>query len=189
MDEAQAINLVLDNSFEGLAWLVERFQLKAIRTAYLITRDHQLAEDVVQEKFLKLPQALHRFEKTRKFEPWFLQSVVNAAISCVSRGKWEITAADLKSTETWLEGLPEPGEGVEQKTESADTANSLWDAMRQLPAEQRAVIVMRYYLDMPEREIAEKQGVPSGTIKWRLSAAKRKIKNWLNGAAAKEKEA
>ena len=81
MEESEAIELMKMKKPQGLAWLVEKYQLRAVRAAYLITQDATLAEDVVQDKFVDLYRNVHSFDATRPFAPWFFRCVVNAAIS------------------------------------------------------------------------------------------------------------
>ncbi|MBU4225438.1 MAG: hypothetical protein KKC71_06415 [Chloroflexi bacterium] len=69
MDESQAIQRLKRGDIGGLEFLVHRYQLKAVRTAYLITRDPQTAEDVVQDTFLQSYRSIARFDGTRPFEP------------------------------------------------------------------------------------------------------------------------
>jgi len=185
MEEKQAIGLLARSDPEGLAWLVERHQLKALRTAFLITRERALAEDVVQDRFARLPGAIHSFDRQRPFEPWFLRTVVNAALQAVSHQKRTVSLADLEGAERWLERAvqaPSPEEQVQQ----AELAQLLWEQMRQLSPQQRAVIVMRYYLGMSEAEMAEAVAAPKGTIKWRLHAARTRLRGLLSADPRKE---
>ena len=73
----------------GLEYLVRAHQVRAIRTAFLITGDRGLAEEVVQETFLRLLRSIRTFDSARPFEPWFLRSVVNAAlrVACESQAR------------------------------------------------------------------------------------------------------
>ena len=105
MNEKQAIDRLLILDPEGLAWLVERCQLKALRVAFLITRERTLAEDIVQDKFAGLPATIRTFDRTRSFEPWFLRGVVNAAIRAVSRRSRSISLADGEEAERWLDQI------------------------------------------------------------------------------------
>ena len=65
--------------------MVSHYQVKAVRAAYLITRDRGLAKDVVQDCFLQAYRSIHRFDETRPFEPWFMRSVVNASVKMLQR--------------------------------------------------------------------------------------------------------
>jgi hypothetical protein len=69
MDEKEAIHRLKQGDIHGLEFLVNQFQLKAVRVAYLITRDLGMAEDIVQESFVKVYRSIQTFEENRPFEP------------------------------------------------------------------------------------------------------------------------
>jgi RNA polymerase sigma-70 factor (ECF subfamily) len=185
MDEKQAIDRLLTKDYEGLAWLIERYQLKALRTAFLITHERALADDVVQDKFACLPETILSFDRARLFEPWFLRGVVNAALSAVSR-RQDISLEDSQEAERWLENLVAQAPGPEDRLQQAELEGHIWQQMQQLPPQQRAVIVMRYYLEMSEAEMAEVADVPKGTIKWRLNTARARLQKLLSPDPQKE---
>jgi RNA polymerase sigma-70 factor (ECF subfamily) len=188
MDETQAINFLINHDLEGLAWLVERHQLKALRTAFLITGERRSAEDVVQEKFVQLPRSISSFDRTRAFEPWFLRGVVNSAIRAVNRGNRMVSTADLSDAENWLEKLADDAQGLELGIQQQEFEQTVWDGLQKLAPVQRTSIVMRYYLGMSEAEMAEREAVPAGTIKWRLSTARKRLRRWFGSDPRKEDE-
>src|SRR5262245_15353615 len=67
--------------------LVKRYQVRAVSAAYLVVGDLKLAEDVVQEAFLRAAEKIHQFDESRPFGGWFLRSVVNASIKAARRQK------------------------------------------------------------------------------------------------------
>jgi RNA polymerase sigma-70 factor, ECF subfamily len=186
MDEKQAIDRLLRLDPAGLAWLVERCQVKALRAAFLITRERAMAEDVVQDKFARLPETIRTFDRARPFEPWFLRGVVNAAIRAVSHRSRSISLADSEEAERWLDQLVARTPGPEEQVQQAELQQRIWQQMQQLSPQQRAVIVMRYYLEMSEAEMAEAAAVPKGTIKWRLNAARSRLQKLLSPDPRKE---
>ena len=180
MQEKQAIAQLKQGEISGLATLVQQYQVKAIRVACLITRDQAMAEDIVQNSFIKVYQRIDQFDIQRAFEPWFMRSVVNASLQAVKFQQRMVSLEPnqydefdfsmfLKSSEPALEDYILRGE----------LRTLIKQALDHLPAEQRAVVVMRYYLDMPEKEIADVLERPQGTIKWRLSSARQKLKGIL----------
>ena len=82
MDDLQAIQRLKDGDIGGLETLVGRYQAKAVRTAFLITQDETLAEDVAQDTFVRIYHRINHFDPSRPFEPYLLRSVVNAAERC-----------------------------------------------------------------------------------------------------------
>ena len=173
MDEEQAIQRLKRGDVGGLEILVQHYQVKAVRTAYLITRDAELAEDVVQEAFLKVCSAIRTFDATRPFEPWFLRSVVHAAVKVTQK-----TARQPPQGSEW-EDLLAADESVEAQVESTEFQRQVWDAMQSLSPCQRAVVVQRYFLDMSEREMAAKLETAPGTVKWLLNAARTRLRALL----------
>ena len=178
MDEQQAIQRLKNGDIGGLEFLVARHQVKAVRTAYLITRDPGLAEDIVQDSFLQAFRAARGFDETRPFEPWFLRSVVNAAVKMMQRSARQVQVGE-EADEFLLEEFAARVESVEEQVESIEVENQIWDAMQKLSPRQRAVIVQRYFLEMSEKEMAGEAGSAVGTVKWMLNAARERLRGLL----------
>src|SRR5689334_788744 len=103
MDDMQAIERLKGGDISGLETLVIRYQARAIRTAFLITYDEALAEDVVQDTFLHIYQRIEGFDPLRPFEPYLLRSVVNAALNAVQKhGRHLSFEGDIEVVETLL---------------------------------------------------------------------------------------
>lgn len=180
MDEPTAIARLKRGDVSGLAHLVEQHQLKAVRTAQLITRDRALAEDVVQSAFIRIYQHADQFDETRRFEPWFMRTVVNAAIQASKRQQKIIPIEDGEySTQ---DGEFDPQAWMER----AETSAEIRQALDQLTPEQRAVIVYRYYLDMSEDEMADRLETPRGTVKSRLHTARTRLRSLLQPSIKQE---
>ena len=178
MDEAQAIQRLKKGELAGLEILVARYQLRAVRTAYLITGDPDLAEDIVQDAFIKVIRSIRGFDDARPFEPWFLRSVTNASLKTLQKSTRHVQV-DEDIDENLLTRLVEQEESVEAQVESREVQNQLWDAMKTLSPRQRAVIVQRYYLGMSEAEMAQDANSAAGTIKWLLNAARERLRSLL----------
>lgn len=179
MDEKQAIQRLKDGDISGLEFLVACHQVKAVRTAYLITRDLGLAEDIVQDSFLQAFRSIRGFDATRPFEPWFLRSVVNASVKTMQRSARQVQVGD-ESDEDLLAELAQRVESVEVQVESIEVQKQIWDAMQKLSPRQRAVVVQRYFLEMSEKEMAEAAGSAVGTVKWMLNAARERLRGLLS---------
>jgi len=178
MDEKQAIQRLKKGDVSGLEVLVACHQVKALRTAYLITRDLGLAEDVVQESFIRAYRSIRSFDDRRPFEPWFLRSVINASVKMMQRSAQQVEMGDEADESRFAEFISSV-ESVEQQIESAELQNQFWEAMQKLSPRQRAVIVQRYYLEMSEKEMAAESGAAIGTVKWLLNAARERLRSLL----------
>jgi RNA polymerase sigma-70 factor (ECF subfamily) len=178
MDEIQAIQRLNNGDISGLEFLVARHQVKAVRTAYLITRDLGLAEDVVQDSFLQAFRSIRGFDSTRLFEPWFMRNVVNASLKMMQRSAKQVEVGE-DTDESLFAELAARVESVEEQVESIEVQNQIWDAMQKLSPRQRAVIVQRYFLEMSEKEMAEEAGSAVGTVKWMLNAARERLRGLI----------
>jgi RNA polymerase sigma-70 factor (ECF subfamily) len=177
-NDLDAIRSLKGGDLNGLVALIDRYQGKAIRTAFLVTHDETMAEDVVQDTFVRFYERVRRFDDTRPFEPYFMRSVVNAALNAMrreARGK-RFPFEDPSELEALLDKAASATEQVEAK----ELNRRILEALRKLPPRQRAAIVQRYYLEMSEKEMAAALKAPAGTVKWLLSAARKRLRNLLD---------
>jgi RNA polymerase sigma-70 factor (sigma-E family) len=132
-----------------------------LRTAYLLTRDHALAEDLVQTALAKAWFAWARIEGGDP-EPYVRRIMVNTYASWWRR-RWngEVPSDELPET-------PAPA-ATEERTD-------LWQALGRLPRKQRAVVVLRYYDDLTEAETARLLGCSVGTVKSQTNKAFAKLR-------------
>ncbi len=177
-EERRAIERLKDGDIGGLEVLVRRYQIRAVRAAYLVVRDRALAEDVVQGAFVRAYERIGRFDLERPFAPWFLKIVVNDAVRVASRRERTSSLEDGVAG-TLLIQLADPSPGPDALTEREERRRKVWEALERLPPVQRAAVVQRYYLGMSEAEMAEDAASPPGTIKWRLHAARKSLSQIL----------
>ena len=119
MDELAAIRRLKSGDIGGLEILVTLYQVRAVRTAFLITHDAAQAEDAVQEAFLQIYRSIRHYDQDRPFAAWFMRSVVNAAVKAAQKAARQAPAgfgSDDSSLEDWLAA----GEPVEQQVENAE---------------------------------------------------------------------
>jgi RNA polymerase sigma-70 factor, ECF subfamily len=176
MDEKEAIQRIKQDDISGLEFLVQCHQVRAVRVAYLITRDAGLAEEVVQETFLQVYRSIRGFDQNRPFEPWFMRSVVNASVKAMKRSARQV---NFDADKSLLMEITHGVESVESQVESLELQSQVWDAMQKLSPRQRAVIVQRYFLEMNEKEMAIEAGSAIGTVKWMLNAARQRLRSLL----------
>ena len=144
MDEQHAIQQLKNGDISGLEFLVARYQVKALRTAFLIMFDNAPAEDIVQDSFVHIYRSIQGFDATRPFEPWFIRSVVNESVKHMLRSVRQVQI-DSETDDGFLVELAARVESVEAQVESKAVQNQLWDAIQKLSPRQRAVIVQRYF--------------------------------------------
>src|SRR5947208_16069208 len=130
-----------------LAELYVRHSAEATRLAYMLTGDRQLAEDLVQDAFVRLAGRLVHLRDPGAFEAYLRRTVVNLSHSHFRRKRVE--RAYLARAGSEIEAHDgSPGGSVEDR-------DALWGALQLLSSRQRIAIVLRFYEDLPEREVAE----------------------------------
>jgi RNA polymerase sigma-70 factor (sigma-E family) len=130
------------------------------RAAYAITRDHHRAEDAVQAALGKAYARWKRVVRTERPEAYVRRMVVNEVLSWRRRS----SSSELPSERT-------PDTAVAGPEAAYAESDAVWQALGRLAPRQRAVIVLRYYEQLSEAEIAEALGVRPGTVKSQASAA------------------
>jgi RNA polymerase sigma-70 factor (sigma-E family) len=157
-----------------IAELYVRHADGAVRLAYLLVGDRALAEDVVQDAFVRVFGRLAHLRDPGAFEPYLRRTVVNLCRSTLRR--WKVERAYLRREERTLgrEPVARPGSSIEERDE-------IWHAMRSLTPRQRAAIVLRFYEDLPEREVAEILRCRPGTVKSLVSRGLETLRHEMRG--------
>ena len=181
MEDRNAIARIRQGDLNGLESLVNRYQVQAVRIAYLVLYDRALAEDVAQSAFIKVAERVHQFDETRPFAPWFFRIVVNDALKIARRKKRDIPLEELdEPTAQIAQWLIDPNPPPEQAMERKQIRENILKAIQSLPPGQRAAIVMHYFLAMSEADISTKMERPLSTIKWWLRDARRRLSELMN---------
>lgn len=141
--------------------LCEQHYAPMVAVAYNVLRDHQLAEDAVQEAFARGLVNLRRLKEAGKFAPWLARICRNVAIDMVRNRPPQVSSDDLAPA-------PDPRED-----ESAIRA--VREAIDHLPAGMREVVILRYYHNCSYEQVAAVLGLSKMTINGRLTRAKRKL--------------
>jgi RNA polymerase sigma-70 factor (ECF subfamily) len=177
MEEQQAIARLKQGDLGGLEALVKQYQALAVHTAFLIVADRALAQDIVQSAFLKAADRIDQFDAQRPFRPWFLRVVVNDSLKAARRQQRN-PSLDMPSNAI-LAWLTDPAPGPQELVETNELRQEVWNALRQLSPEQRAVIIQRHFLEMDEAEMVQELRRPPSTVKWRLHTARERLKALL----------
>jgi RNA polymerase sigma-70 factor, ECF subfamily len=182
MDEREAIQRLKRDDISGLEALVRAYQVQALRAVYLVTQDLALAQDVVQAAFVKAYERIDQFDTTRKFGPWFLRSALRDAIKAAVKRERHAPLETLDEAQEQRRpgALADPDAGPEELWERAETADEVSSALKRLHPDQRAAIISRYFLGLSELEMVETLNVPRSTVKWRLYAARQRLRLLLH---------
>ncbi len=135
-----------------------------LRMSFLYLKDAALAEDAVQETFLKAFKHLGQFRGASSEKTWLMRIAINTCRD-FQRSVW----LRLTDRRTPIEQLPD------MACETALTDDTVLCEVMQLPARDKAVILLRYYQNMSTNEISEALGIPVPTVSSRLKRAKEKL--------------
>ena len=183
MDDQIAISRIKLGDLNGLNALVHCYQVQAVHAAYLIVCDRALAEDVAQAAFVKIVECIDQFDETRPFAPWFFRIVVNDALKAVKKQKRHLPLEKPNGqTRQIADWLIHPDLRPEQLIEQKEMRERLLEAIQCLPPDQRAVIVMRYLLEMSEADMSTKMKRPLSTIKWWLRDARKRLSDLMDNS-------
>jgi RNA polymerase sigma-70 factor (ECF subfamily) len=184
-DEAELVSRARRGDGDAYAALVAAHQEMTFRTAYLVLGDAAEAEDAAQEAFVRAYRALDRFRDGEPFRPWVLRIAVNAARNR-RRAAGRRAGLRLRVEANAVGDASAPS--AESAVVAAEQRRRLVDAVNELSPDDRLVIGARYFLDLPEAEIAAMAGVARGTVKSRLSRARARLaqrlgvtEDWTDG--------
>ena len=182
--DGQLVELVAQKDAGALEALYERYGRAAYSLARRILTDDTLAQDVVQEVFLSLWRDARRFDAGRGTVATYLLSMTHhRAVDVVRR---EENLRRWRTSDEGLELEPDPKARVEDEVEASERRADVRAALAELPAAQREALLLAYFGGYTQREVAALVGVPLGTVKTRMAAGMRKMKEALQDAGREE---
>ncbi len=162
---------LLEGDESSLEELVRRYQGPLYRLAYSILHDSASAEDAFQETFLKVYRRRFSYRPGSPVKPWIYQICMNVCRDHLRRAK--------RCPETPLEENPPPpgpgGFSPEECVEREEQARSVRQALIELPAKQREVLLLAHYQNLSYPEISILLDIPTGTVKSRVFHALKKL--------------
>jgi len=165
----------------ALAALYDRYARSVYSLVLSIVRDRSVAEDITQELFVQLWQFPELYDGARgAFAPWFLRAARNRAIDAVRRRQRDRSLSER----LWTLAQDAEHEDPDEQVTLGDDAARIRQALAGLAVEQRQVLELAYFGGLSQREIAERLGIPLGTVKTRVRTALRRLAE----ALAKERE-
>ena len=184
LQDGELVALVAERDAGALEALYERYGRPAYALARRILADETLAQDVVQEVFLSLWRDAERFDARRGTVATYLLSMTHhRAVDAVRR---EEHLRRWRTSDELLELRPDPGPGVEPQVQAGERRAQVRAALRDLPPAQREALALAYFGGYTQREVASLVGVPLGTVKTRMAAGMRKLKDALGDPGRKE---
>ncbi len=172
ISDSELVSLYINGDEDAFRELVLRHKNKVFTTINLIVKDRYLAEDLLQETFIKAINTIKcgNYNDEGKFLPWLLRIGHNLAIDNFRRSKRYPIVLMENGTNVFntLEFAEKP---VEDKQITTDSIEKLKRHIQELPESQKEVLIMRAYLDMSFKEIAVATGVSINTALGRMRYA------------------
>jgi len=181
--DSQLVALYQNGDEKAFEELLGRHKSKIFTAIYMIVKDRYVAEDLLQETFIKAIRTIQdgRYNEEGKFAPWIGRIAHNLAIDHFRKNKRhpEIILEDGSQVFNTLNFAES---SFETKQLAKDAKAKIRSLIRELPVEQKHVLIMRHYLDMSFQEIADRTGVSINTALGRMRYAlinlrKKMIKN------------
>jgi RNA polymerase sigma-70 factor (ECF subfamily) len=183
--DSELVSRYKDGNEKAFEILLHRHKSRVFTAIYLIVKDRYIAEDLLQETFIKAINTIRggRYNEEGKFLPWISRIAHNLAIDHFRKEK-RYPEIILEDGSPLLNSMQFAEESIEDKQIMKDTAARLRELIKELPEEQKQVLIMRHYLKMSFQEIAERSGVSINTALGRMRYAlinlrKKMIKNHL----------
>lgn len=162
---------------------IQNYYPKVVNVVYYLTRDWFLAEDIAQETFAIAIEKFAQLKDSNKFLPWLMAIAVNLTKDCLKRKQKTVLVSytDLATIDT----TNDPSEII---TERMEAHKVVTNALSRLSPQEQKVVVLKYYLDLKEKDIAFSLGIRIGTVKKLLFRARSKLRCELQCFARKEGE-
>ncbi|MDD2921543.1 MAG: sigma-70 family RNA polymerase sigma factor [Anaerolineales bacterium] len=163
-------------SDEAFTLIVETYQNPVFNLCYRMLGEPELAEDAAQETFLRAYQHLNRYDSKRPFATWLLSIAAHYCIDKLRRRKFSMFSMDTEDEDGNTFELPDlDAPDPEKSLVNGQTRERVQAMLDDLDATDRAAIIMRYWYDYSEIEIAESLRLTVSAVKSRLHRARREL--------------
>ena len=174
-DEMAWVAQAQQGSEEAFTNLVEAYQTHVYNLCYRMLGEPELAEDAAQETFLRAFQHLHRYDSKRPFATWLLSIAAHYCIDRLRRRKFSMISIDEDEDDGGLELPDADAPNPELELVHGEQRARMQGLLKRLDLVDRAAVVLRYWNDCSEAEIAEALHLTVSAVKSRLHRARREL--------------
>jgi RNA polymerase sigma-70 factor (ECF subfamily) len=176
-DESALIGKAKKGDKEAFSQLVRLHQKRIYYLVYRFCKDHDTADELAQETFVKAYMALDSFREEFRFSSWISTIATNLALNHLRRQKRQVSTEDYPIEEIIAD--PNPGADPARRLADKEIMAKLDDEVDRLPPEFKAVFVLRIHEELSYEDIARKLGIEIGTVMSRLYRARARLKKAL----------
>lgn len=173
MEEIELIKQVQEGNMQAFEALFELYKQKAIKTAYLMTGDQTISEDIVQEAFTTCYLSIKKLKHPEYFKTWFFKLLTRIAWRAMKKEKVFMPVAEI------YEMMEE--QAIKNQTyklqEEEDTL--VYEEILKLNIKLQTTLILYYYNELNIKEISKVMGCLEGTVKSRLHTGRMKLKENL----------
>ena len=189
-DEMAWVTQALNGNDEAFTYLVETYQKPVYNLCYRMLGDPDAAEDAAQESFLRAYQNLARYDRNRSFATWLLSIAAHYCIDRLRRRKFVAFSMDQTDDEDDAPiELPDTGAlDPEAEAERREDQRTMHGLLKSIDATDRAALIMRYWNNCSEIEIAQALNLTVSAVKSRLHRARKELGKHWQAAEPKHKE-
>lgn len=172
--------------FDAFAELAGRYQRKVFQTVFALTNDHQDADDLSQETFMKAYQALRSFKQQSSFYTWLYRIAINLTLNSLKKKRGEGRRSEIFSESQIPDdfsclSFPSP----EKNSLQTELRSKLREAIESLPLPYKAAFILVEFQDLPHRQAARVLKCSENTVSWRMHRARKilqaKLRPYLEG--------
>jgi RNA polymerase sigma-70 factor (ECF subfamily) len=175
-DEKAWVLQAQQGSDEAFTNLVETYQKPVYNLCYRMVGEPEEAEDAAQETFLRAYQNLHRYDPSRSFGTWILSIAAHYCIDRLRKRKFLMFSMDAENEDGSSFELPDPASpDPEAESVTKEERDRLHLMLKDLDATDRAAVIMRYWYDFSEVEIAKSLKLTVSAVKSRLHRSRRAL--------------
>ena len=174
------------DDFDAFDTIVLRYKARLYNCVYRMVHSSEMAEDLVQETFLRVFKSRHSYQATSNFSTWIYTIALNLARSELRKRKrrqfFSINSSPSRSSDdSTNEGfdLPDHSFGPEDHLAQSEMGRSIQAAIDQLPVKYRTVIVLRDIQELSYEQISDILECPTGTIKSRVNRGRLRLQEML----------
>jgi RNA polymerase sigma factor (sigma-70 family) len=179
VDAEAALEAIAAGDTDALEWLYRELRVPVFAVALAITTDRGLAEDVLQETFLRVHTHARTYRPGSRPRAWVVAIARNLAVDAVrSRGR---ERPDEEAARAMVPAMA----GGEDRVLAGLNVTA---ALLALPATERQIVVLHAVVDLTHAEIARALGLPAGTVRWRYRVALGRLETVLKGVGMAERE-
>ncbi len=179
LQDFELVKRVCKGDSSAFAMLVETYEKKIRTLGYSFFKNETDAQDFVQDVFLKVYTNISKFRKESQFSTWLMRIAYNTAINAKNRRKEYVTLSE--NTE-----ILDNDYSVEEKQLRMLTAESIREALKDLPQQYALCLDLYFFYDFSHNEISVITGLPVNTIKSNIFRAKKQLKQKLEKFISEE---